>query len=391
MATINGTSHADTITGGSGDDTINGLAGDDILNGGGGDDFLYGGDGNDTLTGGIGSNDYFGGAGSDIFAMTARGAAGYSDDLIHDFAHGDKVDVSQYGISDITQIRALLYTDHNGEAAFNAYYDGLDHVVRLEGLTVAQVNANDFIFDTSAAKTEAGTDHDDVLFGTTGNDTLEGGAGNDVLLGGAGNDILIGGYDFDTYNGGAGFDRVSFAYSTEKVDVNLSTGVATWYDGTTEKLTSIEAVTGSSADNVLTGTSGNNSLDGGDGNDTLKGQGGNDVLIGGKGADTITGGTGDDTFYYRAVSDSTVASAGQDIITDFTTGDHIDLTRLEATAHESFDFIGTSAFSHTAGELRYAVVDGHTLVSLDVNGDGTADFQIQLSGAHTLSGSDFLL
>ncbi len=391
MATIKGTAAADTLTGGSGDDTISGLDGNDVLNGGAGDDYLYGGNGNDVLTGGTGYNDYWGDAGHDIFAMTARDASGFSDDLIHDFAAGDKIDVSSWGISDIEQVRELLHTDHNNDATFNAFYDGYDHVLRIAGLTTSQVGSADFTFSTSGAKTEIGTSHDDVLFGSSADDTLDGGAGDDLLLGGAGNDVLIGNDGLDSMDGGSGFDRVSYAYSNEKVDINLSTGVATFGDGATEQLVSIEAATGSSANNVITGTAGNNSLDGGAGNDVLKGQGGNDVLIGGLGADTITGGTGNDTFYYRALADSTVASSGQDIITDFATGDHIDLTRLEATASESFHFIGAAAFSHIAGQIHYVVTGGHTVVSLDVNGDGTADFAIQLSGTHALTVGDFSL
>jgi Ca2+-binding RTX toxin-like protein len=392
MATINGTSGTDHLTGGSGDDTINGLGGNDVLNGQSGDDFLYGGDGNDILIGGTGSNDFFGGTGNDRFTMVTRDSSGSSDDLIHDYAAGDRIDVRAWGISTIEQVRQIAYIDHNGEVAFDAFYDGYDHVVRIAGLTsLNDLHATEFLFDSSTAKTEVGTDYDDTLFGTAGNDTLNGGDGDDQLLGGAGNDVLIGGFGLDAYDGGSGFDYVSFAYSSEKVDVNLSTGVATWYDGSTEPLVSIEGIVGSQADNVLTGNNARNEFDGQDGNDTLIGAGGNDTLIGGKGADTLTGGTGNDEFFYRSLLDSTVTASGQDTITDFATGDHIDLVRVEAQQHESFHFIGTAAFSHTAGEIHYVVAGGNTVVSLDSNGDGVADFAIQLTGTHALSASDFIL
>jgi hypothetical protein len=37
------------------------------------------------------------------------------------------------------------------------------------------------------------------------------------------------------------------------------------------------------------------------------------------------------------------------------------------------------------------ILGGVTLVEGDVNGDGKADFQIELSGLHTLTGADFIL
>ena len=47
---------------------------------------------------------------------------------------------------------------------------------------------------------------------------------------------------------------------------------------------------------------------------------GDDVLVGGVGNDTITGGGGNDKFAYLATTD------GQDIITDFNSGDELDFS-----------------------------------------------------------------
>lgn len=391
VTTIKGTANGDNLTGTTGDDTIYGYDGNDTLAGGAGNDWLIGGNGDDVLIGGTGVNDYWGDAGNDTFAMSLRDATGSNDDLVHDFATGDKLDVSKWGVSSLEQVQQLLYVDSHGDAAFNAFYDGLDHVLRLEGVNPSDLKASDFIFST-ATTVQAATAQDDVIFGTTGNDTIDGGAGDDQLLGGGGNDVLIGKTGLDNYDGGAGFDRVSYAYSNEQVDVNLTTGVATFGDGAKEYLVSIEAVSGSQADNIITGSAVNNELDGKAGNDTLKGQGGDDQLTGGLGADTLTGGPGNDSFVYRALTDSTPDASGRDLITDFTTGDHMDLTALEASVGESFHFVGTAGFSHTAGEIRYQVTsNGHTVVSLDSNGDGVADFAIQLTGSHTLTAADFTL
>ena len=59
-------------------------------------------------------------------------------------------------------------------------------------------------------------------------------------------------------------------------------------------------------------------------------------------------------------------------------------------ADDGFNFIGSSAFSHTAGELR-AVVGATTVITGDVDGNGTADFRIVLDNAVTLAGGDFVL
>ncbi|WP_189338551.1 hypothetical protein [Sphingobium sp. SCG-1] len=41
--------------------------------------------------------------------------------------------------------------------------------------------------------------------------------------------------------------------------------------------------------------------------------------------------------------------------------------------------------------LRYSVTNGDAIVEGDVNGDGLADFAIQLRGVGALTRSDFLL
>ena len=60
-------------------------------------------------------------------------------------------------------------------------------------------------------------------------------------------------------------------------------------------------------------------------------------------------------------------------------------------ADHAFHFIGTAKFDGVAGELHYQVANGVTVVEGDVNGDCHADFQIELSGSHTLTCDDFLL
>src|SRR5262249_41986989 len=72
------------------------------------------------------------------------------------------------------------------------------------------------------------------------------------------------------------------------------------------------------------GGSGNDTLIANDNGCTLVGGGGTDTLIGGAGKDTMTGNAGADNFVFNS-GGSSPASGQHDLITDFTSGDHIDL------------------------------------------------------------------
>ena len=204
---LNGTSSSDTIFGAGGNDELYGHGGDDLLDGGTGNDFLDGGSGNDSLIGGLGVNDLQGGSGLDLFVMSQRSLAGFSDDLVYDFTFDeDKVDLSAWGVSDFAQVTALLAVDSTGSATLNAFYGGLDHVLTLDGIWPGDLIASDFIYADPAALNVAGTTSDDVLFGSRNNDVLQGLAGRDILLGGQGDDQLYGGTGLNDLIGGTGND-----------------------------------------------------------------------------------------------------------------------------------------------------------------------------------------
>ncbi len=251
----------------------------------------------------------------------------------------------------------------------------------------------------------AGFGIDNLTFGSASsisefdntNDRLDGGAGNDRLFGGIGNDTLIGGSGEDRLDGGAGQDTASYETATASVTASLTTPANNRGDAAGDTYVSIENLTGSAFSDRLTGNAGSNAISGGAGNDTLSGANGNDLLTGGKGADSLYGGAGRDSFIYLATSDSTVASTGRDTIFDFdgAGGDRINLRAIDAktgaTGDQAFTFIGTAAFSHTAGELRYVKGASDTYIYGDVNGDGSTDFAIHLDDALTLSKGYFLL
>lgn len=54
-------------------------------------------------------------------------------------------------------------------------------------------------------------------------------------------------------------------------------------------------------------------------------------------------------------------------------------------------FIAKAAFHKVAGELHYSTSGGKTIIEGDVNGDGRADFQIELTASKTLTSADFIL
>lgn len=151
------------------------------------------------------------------------------------------------------------------------------------------------------------------------------------------------------------------------------------------KLATGDMVVGGRGADTITGRAGHDTLVGGAGDDMLSGDGGQDVLAGGAGADTFNFG-------------ADYASAGAaDTILDFSRleGDKIRLHSIDAnvntTANDAFKFIGTEAFHRVAGELRYVVENGQSLVMGDVNGDGSADFVIKVVGGNALTSADFVL
>ena len=137
-------------------------------------------------------------------------------------------------------------------------------------------------------------------------------------------------------------------------------------------------------------------LFGGAASDTLKGGALADLFHGALGADTLGGGGGADVFRYQAVTESN--SLGRDHIVDFTPGtDKIDLGAIDASrsigGDQAFAWIGSNAFSKTAGELRASQVGGQWIVEGDINGDGFSDLVIALTlqGPAPLGAGDFVL
>jgi Ca2+-binding RTX toxin-like protein len=162
--------------------------------------------------------------------------------------------------------------------------------------------------------------------------------------------------------------------------------------GTTSAVIATNALklAGKAKADVLSGMSGKDSLNGNAGNDRLFGNGGDDTLTGGAGADELYGGSGADAFIYTAITDSSV-TAGIDTIFDFTAGDKINLTLIDANTKVAKD--QAFVFSEVGlANAVWTVFDGaNTFVYADHTGDTSADLTIKLAGQVNLTGSDFNL
>ncbi len=297
--------------------------------------------------------------------------------------------------------------------------DGDDTFVAADGYTAfaSMGQGNDTMTGGTGADWARGQDGDDSLSGFEGNDTLIGEEGNDTLRGGDDDDRLYAqGTGADLLDGGNGIDEVNYSFSDGRVLVDFQSdtsgaGFARFFTegaGSGDTFVDIEnAVGGNYADN-LRGDSGANELDGGGVSDRLYGRAGDDTLDGGTGADALYGNAGADVmtggpdagrtdrYIYFNASETGVGSGNRDIITDFVSGeDRIEIRRIDADittgGRQGFDFIGDTAFSGTAGELRYEQIGGNTIVQADRDGDGAADFEIELTGLMDLIESDFFI
>ena len=306
---------------------------------------------NNTIDGGTGADTLIGGSGDDIYVVDNAG-----DVVIENASEG--IDTIQSSVAIDSLGNNIENISLTGAVSVNAAGNSLNNII-------------------------TGNNGNNILSGEDGNDAIDGGAGADTLYGGNGNDFLNGGAGADDMYGGVGDDIYVLNVSTDTIVENANEGTDTVIAGINYTLgsnlenlilsgtTGIDG-TGNAANNTVTGNIGANLLRGSNGddvifgdagNDTIHGDADNDTLWGGDGIDTLWGETGADIFGFTAAT----AYSGVDIIKDFSAaeGDKIDLKDV-------LDGIYNVNTDNLLDFVQLTQSAGNTLISIDVDGTGTA-------------------
>jgi Ca2+-binding RTX toxin-like protein len=413
-ASLSGNAGNNAFVGGSGNDLINiSQGGSDSASGGQGDDNFYLGgafDASDTVDGGAGTLDSLGLQG--VYAGLTLGANSLTGVELVALMSGTNTRFVDLGGA----LMSYNLTLNDGNVAAgeklvfqaNALRAGEDFTLNA----AAETNGHIQTFAGFGTETITGGQLDDGFYFGAGrfgaNDRVDGQGGFDSLglqgdFSGA-NALTFGALQIVNIeiiallsgsNTRFGNFNSLFSYSLTMNDANLAAGASMIVQGNALQAGEALVFDGSAETDGrfrIFGGAGNDSLTGGQTGDQITAGDGNDILVGLGGADQLTGAAGNDTFRYLAIGDSTAAASDQ--IRDFTTGDLIDLSALDANiaaGQQQFSFIGANAFT-AAGQLRVTQTGGSALVEGDVNGDGIADFAISVtvSDSHQLALADFI-
>jgi serralysin len=381
--------------GGSGNDTIigNGLANQLDLSRGG-VDTANAGDGNDAIIFGAtltAADTVDGGTGNDQLGITGN------------YTGANALVLGATTLANVELLAAL---------PGGSYDITLNDANTAAGATFTVFGGNLGASETFTVNASAETNGTIITYAGLGTDTITGGAGSDGFYFGPSKYGAS-----DTVTGGAGTndqlaldgDYTITVTSREDVEV-LALLRGPTSAPNTFNITVADSFTPSGQSRTIWGgqlltslvidasaeTNGNLTFFGGTQSDTLTGGAGNDAISGGNGGDALRGGLGNDSFRYNDLSQSNGTSdATRDRILDFASGDRIDLSGIDAItggSEDAFAFIGASAFSNVAGQLRSADNGNGTFtIEGDVNGDSIADLAILVTSAVTLGVGDFVL
>ncbi|MEM8569857.1 MAG: hypothetical protein AAGG56_03015 [Pseudomonadota bacterium] len=202
------------------------------------------------------------------------------------------------------------------------------------------------------SQTLTGRQAPDKLYGI---ENLIGSDYDDTLTGSDVDNVITGGLGADAIDGQGGNDTADYSDSTEAIIIDLNDQAQSGGSADGDVLTSIENLTGS------------------DYADALRGDGNANVLSGGLGDDTLTGRGGDDIF---------IASTDSDTITDFASGDLIDLSE-NWVDYNTFGQLTISGPEISGSTYTYSIyLESST---------GAATLTMQTQGAYDWSADDFIL
>ncbi|MBF9033562.1 hypothetical protein HKCCE2091_04865 [Rhodobacterales bacterium HKCCE2091] len=359
---------SDTIHGGSGNDLIDGGTGSDALYGGTGDDEIIGGTGNDVIAPEEGNATVSGGAGEDTLVLLLDDEVAWSVDLAAGTASRKKPLVFKPQ-PEQKSLASILLPGMGGALGFAEMAAALTAQSREAGmemnswLEAAQAGMMDAVEEDRVYLRYDGGDQDDTAPAPRGED----------------------------YDTGFKLQPVDLFWRVE-ID-----GIEHVVDGNGN-----DVIRGDGAANILKGLEGNDLLDGRGGNDVLVSDGGTDVLVGGAGDDrleahagtdhaTMTGGAGADTFAFYFAEGSAGGTRG--LITDFEAGDMVEIH--DATDGGVMVFVeGAFSGAMAGGEVRIAQAGGTAVVEVDSDGDGTADWSVDVvlaDPAYALSAADIAI
>jgi Ca2+-binding RTX toxin-like protein len=277
-----------------------------------------------------------------------------------------------------TPFQGIFLTDQTGTLPYSGVV--IDHNVVLGGNwnAVRVDNATDVtVTDNWLAPL-------DIINTANGNPMLA-----QLVINGVGK-LVMGGNHASVYSYGTSSDVYLDGNSTDSAvsAANAATASSLWTKVSSQN-TNLAAGSGGQ---LISGTSAADRLVGVGAGDTITGGAGADTLISGGANEHLVGGAGADHFAFTNAANSPVSSP--DTIGAFSSGDgdKIDLSALDPVVggvRQPFTIV--KYFTHHPGQLVVSLDVDHAVVTGDINGDGVADFAINVNTPRLLGSGDFIL
>ena len=364
-----------------------------------GDDYFDGGEGNNTL-------DFQSTTTSnvvDMRAQTANGSETGNDQFrnIQNITGGSKADIIIVDDA-VNTIRGMGGDDVFKTSSAAAYDPDLGHI--SDGDDDFDGGEGSDTFDVASTSTSNLIDLqlEEASGAEIGTDSIK---RFENATGGSSDDVFIANAQANTVLGGAGKDTIKSSKRDDKDDKDKKDDGDDHFDGQDDRDTlDLSSTSTSNTVNLRTGIATGEEI----GRDRIEkienviGGRGNDVLIANRDQNEFVGGGGDDTFVFQRVEDSSGSRGEWDRVRDFTTGDKIDLSGIDANknanGHQSFvlDFNPANpATAQATGTIRYRYEQHddreYTIIRAKTGNDDDDILQIVLDGQIELDQNDFLL